>query len=63
MQQASGGQPSLLSHRQLRSQLSLEVMARMLGQQEAALLWKEEAQVSLRLCQVCLLGPGKPVGE
>ncbi|XP_054583973.1 protein FAM178B isoform X2 [Eptesicus fuscus] len=31
--------------RQLRSQLSLLVIARMLGQQEAPLLWKEEAQL------------------
>ncbi|KAK1332782.1 hypothetical protein QTO34_006313 [Cnephaeus nilssonii] len=30
--------------KQLRSQLSLLVIARMLGQQEAPLLWKEEAQ-------------------
>nr|KAF6301285.1 family with sequence similarity 178 member B [Pipistrellus kuhlii] len=31
--------------RQLRSQLSLVVIAQMLGQQEAPLLWKEEAQL------------------
>ncbi|XP_036158206.1 protein FAM178B [Myotis myotis] len=47
--------------RQLRRQLSLVVIARMLGQQEAALLWKEEAQLVvlsrlLRLMRPAALG-------
>lgn len=37
----------LFSPRLLRSQLSLTVIARMLGQQEALPLWGEKTQVSL----------------
>lgn len=51
------------SHRQLRSQLSLVVIARVLGQQDTLPLWQEKAQVSLRLCPLCPSRPGKPVGS
>ena len=51
------------SHRQLRSQLSLVVIARMLDQQETLPLWQEKAQVSLGLSRAASTGPRKPVGE
>lgn len=46
------------SHRQLRGQLSLLVMARLLKQQERLPLWQEKAQVSV--CLSILWGLGDP---
>lgn len=53
----------LLPHRQLRSQLSLVVIAQMLDQEETLPLWQEKAQVSLGLSWAASPGPRKPVGE
>lgn len=49
------------SHRQLRSQLSLVVIARMLDQQETLPLWQEKAQVSL--CSVSSGAWGSPASS